>query len=112
MALMDVEIYSQCLTRMTTFSVMLPEPGSGKIDSTGKYPVLWLLHGATDDYTSWQRYTSLERYINNAGIAAVLPNADISFYTNTNGGRYFDYVTEELPDICSRMFPILLRWLQ
>jgi putative tributyrin esterase len=106
MALIDIEIYSECLTRMTSFNVIVPEPGRGKVDSSGKYPVLWLLHGATDDYTLWQRYTSIERYVNNAGIAAVLPNADISFYTNVDGGRYFDYITEELPEICTKMFPI------
>jgi Predicted esterase len=106
MALIEIEVNSQCLTRMTTFQVIIPEPGNGRVDSTGKYPVLWLLHGASDDHTSWQRFTSIERYVNNAGIAAVFPSVDISFYTNTDGGRYFDFVTQELPEICSKMFPI------
>jgi S-formylglutathione hydrolase FrmB len=106
MALLEIEINSQCLTRMTTFQVIIPEPGAGKLDSTGKYPVLWLLHGASDDHTSWLRYSSIERYVNSTGIAAVLPCVDISFYTNTDGGRYFDFVTEELPEICTKMFPI------
>ena len=106
MALIKLELYSRCLTRMTTLHVILPEIGTGKVDSTGKYPVLWLLHGATDDYTMWQRFTSIERYVNDVGIAAILPNADISFYTNLDGGRYFDYVTKELPEICSKLFPI------
>ena len=106
MALFEMEIYSQCLTRMTELYVILPDPGKGKKNARGKYPVLWMLHGATDDYTVWQRQTSLERYVNKAGIAAVLPSADISFYTNTDGGRYFDYVAEELPRIVGRMFPI------
>jgi len=106
MALIETEIYSQCLTRMNTFYVIVPDPGKGVVDRSGKYPVLWLLHGATDDYTAWQRFTSIERYVNDAGIAAVLPSADISFYTNTDGGRYFDYVTQELPEICQKAFPI------
>ena len=91
---------------MTAFQVILPEPGCGRVDDTGKYPVLWLLHGASDDHTNWMRYTSIERYVNNAGIAAVFPSVDNSFYTNVDGGRYFDFVTEELPEICTGMFPI------
>jgi S-formylglutathione hydrolase FrmB len=106
MALINMEINSECLTRGTAFHVILPENGEGRKNKDGKYPVLWLLHGATDDYTMWQRYSSIERYIRKAGIAAVLPNVDNSFYTNIDAGRYFDFVTDELPKLCQKLFPI------
>lgn len=109
MALMELEINSKCLTRLSELYVIIPEAGEGRWNDEGKYPVLWLLHGATDDYTMWQRFSSIERYANKAGIAVVMPNADISFYTNTDGGRYFDFVTQELPEILKNMVPISTR---
>jgi putative tributyrin esterase len=106
MALITAEINSKCLDRGTSFHVYLPEKGEGNPGADGRYPVLWLLHGATDDYTVWQRNTSLERYLRRVGIACVMPSADISFYSNIDNGRYLDFITEELPALCQRMFPI------
>jgi putative tributyrin esterase len=106
MAYIPVEIFSESLSRRVSFGAIIPEKGEGSPNAAGRYPVLWLLHGATDDYTAWQRYTSLERYLKRVGIACILPSADISFYANINAGRYLDYVALELPDICRRMFPI------
>jgi S-formylglutathione hydrolase FrmB len=106
MALITAEITSKALDRETAFHVILPEKGSGKPNKDGRYPVLWLLHGATDDYTVWQRNTSLERYLKRVGIACVMPSADLSFYSNIDGGRYLDYIALELPEICRKMFPV------
>ncbi len=106
MSLIKLELNSQCLTRATTINMILPEMTEKRRLPNGKYPVLWLLHGATDDQTVWQRYTGLELYAQKRGIAVVMPAVDISFYSNTDGGRYFDYVTEELPRVLSSYFPI------
>ena len=105
MALIKMELNSQCLTRVATINVIVPEKNEQRRLPNGKFPVLWMLHGATDDHTVWERYTSLERYANKAGIAVVMPAVDLSFYANTDGGRYFDYVTEELPRMLASYFP-------
>jgi len=106
MSLIQMELHSECLTRKATINVILPELSEERRLENGKYPVLWLLHGATDDQTVWQRYTGLELYAQKRGIAVVMPAVEISFYTNTDGGRYFDYVTEELPRMLCQYFPI------
>jgi len=43
--------------RRTSLNVIIPENIQGRV------PVLYLLHGYSDDHTAWTRYTSLERYL-------------------------------------------------
>ncbi len=40
---------------------------------SGALPVLYLLHGLSDDHTAWLRYTSIERYAAARGLAVVMP---------------------------------------
>jgi S-formylglutathione hydrolase FrmB len=105
MSLIKMELNSECLTRKATVNIILPEMNEERRLENGKFPVLWLLHGATDDQTCWQRYTSIELYAQKRGIAVVMPAVEVSFYCNTDGGRYFDYVTEELTGCCLPTFP-------
>ena len=44
-------------------------------------PVVYLLHGLFGDQNSWIRYTSIERYANDRGLAIVMPYAADSFYS-------------------------------
>ena len=50
-------------------------------------PVLYLLHGLSDDHTAWLRYTSIERYAAAAGLAVVMPAVDRSFYADERHGH-------------------------
>ena len=69
--------------------------------------MLYLLHGLSDDHTAWLRYTSVERYAAAAGLAVVMPAVNRSFYANeASGGRYWDYVAEELPQIVGNFFRV------
>lgn len=71
------------------------------------YPVLYLLHGLSDDHTIWHRRTSIERYVSALGLAVVMPNVGKSFYTDmANGGNYFTFITEELPTLVQSYFPV------
>ena len=103
MALISCELFSESLMRATTITVVLPqatEEQIGLIDKPldGPPPVLYLLHGLSDDHTAWQRYTSIERYAAARGLAVVMPAVDRSFYANeAHGHRYWDWVSEELP---------------
>lgn len=72
-----------------------------------KYPTLWLLHGATDDQTTWQRRTTIERYVAPLGIAVVMPSAHLSSYTDmAHGGAFYTYIVEELPVLMRQFFPL------
>jgi putative tributyrin esterase len=109
MALVHVDYFSEVLGLCCQADVILPQKsqGIGQAGSgrEGDIPVLWLLHGASDDHTIWQRRTSIERYVAPLGIAVVMPAVQLSFYTNmAYGGRYFDYIADELPLIMRDFF--------
>lgn len=68
---------------------------------------MYLLHGLTDDHTTWMRRTSIERYAASRRIAVIMPAVGRSFYQNIRGGpQYWTYVSEELPQLMRRFFPL------
>ncbi|MGI6315733.1 MAG: alpha/beta hydrolase [Christensenellales bacterium] len=112
MALMHVNFFSESLGMAVAADVILPQRASKQIGMaaaarTGKHPVLWLLHGASDNHTIWQRRTSIERYAAPLGLAVVMPNAHLSSYTDmAHGGKYFTYISQELPRVLRGFFPL------
>ena len=106
MALLHMHFYSNALGRNVQADVVLPKAGA----PTSNIPTLFLLHGMTDDHTMWQRRTSIERYAEEHGLAVVMPDTKLGFYTNTRAGeRYFDFISEELPLAVRRALPRLTR---
>ena len=100
MAFFHCEIASESLRMATAVDVILPDKGE-----LSEVKTLYLLHGLTDDCTGWTRYTAVERYARERGLAVVLPEVQRSFYTDMAYGLpYFTYVSEELPAVCRRMF--------
>ncbi len=110
MAFLQVHFASAALGKQVQVNVVLPQlpykKDRGELSSY-TYPTLYLLHGASDDNTMWERRTSIERYASDRGIAVVMPNADLSWYCDmkTGGGNYFTYISEELPAVCREFFP-------
>lgn len=81
-------------------SVILPEIGEPP------FPVLHLLHGLSDDHTTWLRRTSLERYVEKLPLIVVLPDGSRGFYTNHHAGpSYAEHFAHELPAFIERNFP-------
>ena len=113
MALVTCDFFSDVLEVGCSMTVVLPQPTEEQIGVEGDavprtdFPVLYLLHGLSDDHTAWLRYTSVERYAAAAGVAVVMPAVNRSFYANeVSGGRYWDYVAEELPQIVGNFFRV------
>ncbi|MDR3139211.1 MAG: esterase family protein [Treponema sp.] len=111
MALMEVDFFSRILGLNCQANVIIPQINSGVGVKSGvkknAYPVLWLLHGASDDHTIWLRRTSIERYVTSLGLAVVMPQAHLSSYVNmVHGPKYFDFFTQELPQIMGDFFPV------
>ena len=112
---LHVDFYSQALSMNTNAAVLLPQSqkdfisGGARYNGEGKIPVLWLLHGMGDDYTSWQRYTNVERYALARGIAVVMPSVlSQCFYCDmVKGLAYFEYISQEMPRLFREMFPQL-----
>jgi putative tributyrin esterase len=49
--------------------------------------------------------SSIERYAQENNLAVIMPSVDRSWYTNTAyGANYFDFITEELPELCHKAF--------
>ena len=62
-------------------------------------PVLWLLHGGSDNYTSWNQYTLVQYYADQYGYAVIMPDAQQSSYANmAYGPKWLDYFRYELPE--------------
>ena len=112
MALLTCHFFAETLRVSTAVSVILPEPAAGQIGLAGSSsdappPVLYLLHGLSDDETVWTRRTSIERYAADAGIAVVMPRAGRSFYQDeAYGGAYWTFLSRELPAVVERFFRV------
>lgn len=115
MALLHVNFYSDILEMETEMEVILPQvtaanPRFAATREDGTYPVLYLLHGMGGNQTSWIRKTSIERYVNNMGLAVVMPSTELGWYTDTAYGmKYWIFLSEELPGICCELFPSISR---
>jgi enterochelin esterase-like enzyme len=93
---------SAILGRDVRYSVYLP-PDYGT--STRQYPVVYLLHGLSDDDTGWFQFGEMDRIVN-AGIASgeippmivIMPDGGVSWYVNNARGdvRWEDMFIKEL----------------
>jgi len=115
MAHLRCDFFSETLGLSTSMTVLLPQSSSGQVGMAGAVgdgapPVLYLLHGLSDDDTTWLRRTSIERYAAPLGLAVVMPQVHRSFYADgVNGGRYWTFLSEELPGLVDRFFRVSTR---
>lgn len=102
MAYLQCVLYSNALEMDTCVHVILPNTGD-----LSRTKVVYLLHGLSDNSSAWSRYTAVERYALNAGVAVVMPEVQRSFYCDTASGMaYFRYISQELPELCSHFFSL------
>ena len=96
-------------------TVLLPQAVSSQIGladagGTAAPPVLYLLHGLTDDHTAWTRYTSIERYAAARGLAVIMPQVHRSFYADeARGLKFWTFLSEELPAVVAEFFRVSTR---
>jgi S-formylglutathione hydrolase FrmB len=110
-----VDFFSDSLALSTSMTVLLPQRTTSQIGMTGAStddppPVLYLLHGLSDDDTIWLRRTSIERYVAPLGLAVVMPQVHRSFYADEHyGGRFWTFLSEELPALVDSWFRVSQR---
>ena len=114
---------SYSLNRSVTINVILPTLTSPEAFAPSpshavkeKYPVLYLLHGGINDYSTWERYTSIERYAEERRIAVVTFSSENKCYMDVNAsgkenpifGRdhLYTFASEELPEFVTNIFPV------
>ncbi len=115
MAFIECHFHSDVLGRAMAMNVIVPQKAKTQIGMTSAgngrkdYPVLYLLHGMSDDHSIWTRRTSIERYAAAYEVVIVMPNGDRGFYTDmVTGHRYWTMLSEELPGSSPICFPSAL----
>lgn len=112
MAFLECRFFSESLQLSCSMNVILPQATRAQIGMAGrvrgkKHPVLWLLHGMSDDHTIWARRTSIERYAATTGLAVIMPAVNLSWYQNmASGPQYATFLHEELPALAQSFFPL------
>lgn len=113
MALIQCDFFSEVLSLSVSMNVILPQRAEGQIGMEGsallrdRYPVLYLLHGMSDDHSTWLRRTSIERYVAPLGYAVVMPAVHRSYYTNMASGlNFWSFIRDEVPARAEEFFPV------
>ena len=116
MALIHVDFYSQILGKETHAVVMLPSfsqldhmttPADQLFDPGRKFKTLTLLHGFSQNESSWQRFSSAERYAERFGLAIICPDGNNGHYTDWKiGPRNLSFLQDEFLPAMRAMFPL------
>ncbi|MCL2700166.1 MAG: esterase family protein [Phycisphaerae bacterium] len=92
MSLHEVRFWGTAIEQCASMMVILP---AGR----GPFPVLYLLHGLSDDHTGWVRRTSIERYVESHHVAVVMPASLRGWYCNDprpEGWAYEDHIIKDV----------------
>lgn len=104
MAIAHVNYFNNALIKEVGFYALLPD----RQEKPGPYPVYYMLHGLSDDYTAWLRWTSLERYVRSLPLIVVLVDGDRFWYCNwPEGPQYEDAIVKDLVGFVDRTFPTI-----
>src|SRR5262249_58559210 len=101
MACAPRHFHSPALAKACVMTVLAPE-GSG---GTPPFPVCYLLHGLSDDHTSWTRHTSIERHVAGLPLIVVMPDGGRGFYCDAvDGPAYERYLLDDVIGFVDRTF--------
>lgn len=89
-----MQFHSRSLSRHVTYTAILPEVGR---HGDGPFPVLYQLHGHSDDHTAWLVRSRLVDHVAAYPLIVILPDGAISGWRNAGPSeRYEDFVTGDL----------------
>jgi S-formylglutathione hydrolase FrmB len=99
---LDVSVPSAALGRSAPVRLILPSDFGARPERT--YPVLYLLHGAHDDYTSWTRETDIEAFTEGRDLIVAMPDAGPTGIPSVwrGGPDYETFQVEEVPALLAR----------
>ncbi len=104
MAYLDVHFWGETLGRECSMIVVLPDR---KHPPRRNLPVLYQLHGLTDDESAWMRATAIERHIRELPLVLVLPDGGRGFYTDSpNGDAWETHFVKDVVGFVERFFPV------
>jgi S-formylglutathione hydrolase FrmB len=99
---LDVSVSSAALGRSAPVRLILPS--SFDTQPARTYPVLYLLHGAHDDYTSWTRETDIEAFTEGRDLIVAMPDGGPTGIPSAwrSGPDYEAFQIQELPALLTR----------
>jgi S-formylglutathione hydrolase FrmB len=101
MACATLNFHSPALLKACSMTVIVPEGSVG----TPPFPVCYLLHGLSDDHTSWARHTSIERHVAGLPLIVVMPDGGRGFYCDAVAGPAYErYLLEDVIGFVDRTF--------
>jgi putative tributyrin esterase len=101
MACATLHFQSPALAKACSMTVIVPECTVG----TPPFPVFYLLHGLSDDHTSWSRRTSIERHVADLPLLVVMPDGGRGFYCDAVAGPAYErYLLEDVLGFVDRTF--------
>lgn len=105
MAHLTFTYFSRALGMEVRLEAVLPDIYRTQL--RGKIPLVLLLHGMSDCESSYMRMSALEQHARVHDMAIVMPATHMGAYTNQYAGsRYFDFVSQELPEVCAAYLPV------
>jgi diacylglycerol O-acyltransferase / trehalose O-mycolyltransferase len=98
----DVSVNSAALGRSAPVRLILPSGFDTETSRT--YPVLYLLHGAHDDYTSWTRETDIEAFTEGRKLIVAMPDGGPTGIPSAwlSGPDYETFQLTEVPAMLAR----------
>ena len=106
MAFFHGNIFSKSIGMETQLYVSMPHDGR-QYSGDGNPKTLILLHGISDNASGWARRSQADYFAEKYGISIFIPEVQRSFYQDMfYGGRYYEYISSELPELIQKMFKI------
>lgn len=100
-----VGLYSEALDAQTTYIVALPS----RLEEGRKYPVLYVLHGATGSYRDWAEKTTVTEELESRDMILVFPDgSDFGWYIDSEikpENQYESAVSRDVRLDVERRFP-------
>lgn len=106
MAFFHGNIFSKSIGMETQLYVSMPHDGR-QYKGDGNPKTLLLLHGISDNASGWARRSQADYFADKYGISIFIPEVQRSFYQDMcYGGKYYTYISSELPDLIRKMFKV------
>lgn len=106
------QLDSKLMGRRMPYHVILPAAYHTKTESGRRYPVIYLLHGLTGNFTNWPTKTPLAEYASELDAVIVSVEGENGWYTDNlvkDGQAYESYIIRELIPEVDKKFRTLSR---
>ncbi|WP_340373781.1 alpha/beta hydrolase family protein [Streptomyces sp. SS7] len=83
----DIMVHSPAMHSSIPVRVILPKNWNSEKEA--KFPVLYMLHGGDDNYTSWTRETDVEELARKSDVLVVMPDGGkFGYYSDWHAGTH------------------------